>query len=287
MRKRKGFTLIELLVVIAIIALLMSILMPALNRVKEQARTIGCIGNLKQWGLISSMYTQANDGKFWSGQDATGWWWIADLEDRYQSYKKNKLWFCPTATKPIIDRNGNPAPTLNIFNAWGIYNRGDYTAINPDGIAGSYGINGYVLAPKNPNPRGTDDSATVDNWMTPNVHGAANVPLFLDALRFDLFPQENNPPEDDQYSAWTAGNSMARCCIDRHDGYVGCVFMDFSARKVGLKELHLTQQAHGLRAVVPLQVIGRIGLDLIELIELIETSKTANSKARLGKDVRI
>jgi len=52
MSRRKGFTLIELLVVIAIIALLMAILMPALARVKEQARTVACLANLKQWNLI-------------------------------------------------------------------------------------------------------------------------------------------------------------------------------------------------------------------------------------------
>jgi len=64
MQKRKGFTLIELLVVIAIIAILMSILMPALQRVKRQARTIVCRKNLSQYGLASRMYLDDFDGTF-------------------------------------------------------------------------------------------------------------------------------------------------------------------------------------------------------------------------------
>ncbi len=64
MQRKKGFTLIELLVVIAIIALLMSILMPALQRVKKQARAILCKNNLKQYGLGSKMYLGDWDGDF-------------------------------------------------------------------------------------------------------------------------------------------------------------------------------------------------------------------------------
>ena len=57
----RGFTLVELLVVIAIIALLMAILMPALQRVRKQTRTIVCRSNLRQVGLIITMYLQDND----------------------------------------------------------------------------------------------------------------------------------------------------------------------------------------------------------------------------------
>ena len=48
MKRTKGFTLIELLVVISIIAILLAILMPALNRVREQGKRISCMSNLKQ-----------------------------------------------------------------------------------------------------------------------------------------------------------------------------------------------------------------------------------------------
>ncbi len=67
MNKRKAFTLIELLVVIAIIAILMAILMPALNRVKEQGKRIVCENSLKSLQLCWMMYADDNDSKIVNG----------------------------------------------------------------------------------------------------------------------------------------------------------------------------------------------------------------------------
>ncbi len=62
MSKKKGFTLIELLVVISIIALLLSILMPALAKVKEQARVIVCLSHLKTLTLANVLYSNGGNG---------------------------------------------------------------------------------------------------------------------------------------------------------------------------------------------------------------------------------
>ena len=74
MRERKGFTLIELLVVIAIIAVLMGILMPALRRVREQARMLSCTANHKQWGLLMTTMASENEGVFLDPFHGTGYW---------------------------------------------------------------------------------------------------------------------------------------------------------------------------------------------------------------------
>jgi prepilin-type N-terminal cleavage/methylation domain-containing protein/prepilin-type processing-associated H-X9-DG protein len=68
MNGRKAFTLIELLVVIAIIAVLMAILMPALNRVKEQGKRIVCENSLKSLQLCWVMYCDDNDDKLVNGE---------------------------------------------------------------------------------------------------------------------------------------------------------------------------------------------------------------------------
>jgi prepilin-type N-terminal cleavage/methylation domain-containing protein len=237
-RFQPAFTLIELLVVIAIIAILMSILMPALSRVKEQARNVACRANLKQWNLVFAMFTESNDGRFFVGDgDVTGWNWPKELETKLKDWKTNKIWFCPTAKKPL-----SLGGTWNTFSAWGIF----YGAgLGDNGIAGSYGLNGYV---NNPNAAsGASEGHNVkNNWRTASVKGGNNIPLFIDAMRFDMWPCGGPPGDEDNQVdlppptediAWEQTNHMRRACINRHKGFINSSFLDWSVRNVGIKEL--------------------------------------------------
>ena len=233
-RKSQGFTLIELLVVIAIIALLMSILMPALSRVKEQARIISCRSNLRQWCLYFQMYTENNNGRFEAGvgNGHTHHWGNA-LRPYYNN--DHKMACCPTAMKPlIIGPNGETAGRWNVNSAWGRFYGEGYA---PEGDYGSYGINGWVEDPPSSYATVYENFETVYNWRTPSVKEAGYVPLFMDALRFNVFPRhiDSPPPLEDQ--PWEGTQHMRRICIDRHSGGINMAFLDWSVRKAGLKEL--------------------------------------------------
>jgi len=93
MKKPKAFTLIELLVVIAIIAILMAILMPALNRVKEQGKRAVCLGNMKQLTLTWIMYADDNDDKLVNGEADEGHDGQCVMPDASHSRHPRELWW--------------------------------------------------------------------------------------------------------------------------------------------------------------------------------------------------
>jgi prepilin-type N-terminal cleavage/methylation domain-containing protein/prepilin-type processing-associated H-X9-DG protein len=239
--KRNGFTLIELLVVIAIIALLMGILMPALSRVKKMAKTIGCRSNLREWGVYFSLYTNDFDQKFQPGLETAGKpghtnHWFNTLRPYYNNDKK--IMCCPTATKPIdADADGVADGRLNTFSAWGIFNAEMDEGYDPDGDWGSYGINGWVEDPPPDVVTVYQNFETANNWRSSVVRHAAYVPLMMDALRFNVWPRHTDTPPPTENQEWEAYENMKRICINRHDGYINMVMVDWSVRKVGLKEL--------------------------------------------------
>ncbi|HEC02066.1 MAG TPA: type II secretion system protein [Phycisphaerales bacterium] len=244
MVRRRGFTLIELLVVIAIIALLMGIMMPALQRVRGQAQKVMCQARLKEWGLMFKLYTDDYDGYFnegWGVGERTLW------PNALRPYYKDNwdMLLCPTATREMVNEED-----------WGTFKAAVRTMDMPGGgtqrYVFSYSINSWT------NFMHGDRGDRKEEWFWKNVNNTAavnpntgasmstqvsrnNIPVFADATWHDAWPGHTDTPSPtmDAFGIGNKGVSgeMNHFAIDRHKGFVNFLFMDWSTRDVGIKEL--------------------------------------------------
>ncbi len=243
MRSRRGFTLIELLVVIAIIALLMAILMPALGRVKKQAQSIACQARLREWGLIFKLYTDDYDGQFnegWGVGETTLWM------NALRSYYKDNwdLLLCPTATRIMASAAD-----------WGTFKAAQRNVATPGGgsylYTFSYSINSWT------NYMHSDRDTRLEEWFWKNTQNTTtvvpgtrtpagrpvstnNIPVFGDSTWHDGWPRHTDQPVEnmDAFGIMDQGTSgeMNHFSINRHNGFINMLFMDWSTRRIGLKE---------------------------------------------------
>ena len=82
-------------------------------------------------------------------------------------------------------------------------------------------------------------------WATAYAHNSNNIPLIFDSTwLYARFLEDGSPPQKSVDSGMHFSNHSSAVCMDRHSGGINMVFMDFSVRKVGLKELW-TLKWHG------------------------------------------
>lgn len=247
--QRCAFTLIELLVVISVLVLLMALLLPALSRARKQARAVACQSNLRQWGLHFATLASENEGHlpewetdinyFEADDRQTGswlYWGYMRAPDPLAETVTGKMRLCSSASKvasdvfDLEDYNalGATAYIGGTSLAWGRFLAGALgVPVRDHQDYGSYGLNMW---------HSLMESIADDRlWYTVYVQGADRIPFMLDSTWTVAGPglREQSPPQQD---AVPIDTGPIHSCINRHHGGVNALFMDWSVRKVGLKE---------------------------------------------------
>jgi prepilin-type N-terminal cleavage/methylation domain-containing protein/prepilin-type processing-associated H-X9-DG protein len=240
MKARKAFTLIELLVVISILVLLMAILLPTLQRVRNQAKAVACQAKLHQWSLIFQTEQAGNAGRT-SNRDL----YKIFIEDRTHDPQSGQagafikrqvpadLDLCPMAS-----RLGPGGYFVGGVAYWGYGSTffAEWSRETPTSqvYAWSYGISYGFAVSDLPCPPETY------NWASLKGLPCASVPVIFDCIgRLDLPPYHKNPapPYEDFRDPSDASYTWQEVCLNRHNGGVNYLFLDWSVRRVGLKEL--------------------------------------------------
>ncbi len=233
---RRAFTLIELLVMISIVALLMAILLPTLQRVRKQAKGVVCQSRLRELGLLSAIYMQEHIGSPGGEQSGLGGVWRVFWHESRALEPRLRL--CPLALTPLP---GPPVPWGDAFHAYA-FGRVDPAAPPEERSVTGYGSLGW----------NTWLDYTRDEmypwkgrmWRTADVKGPSRVPVFFDCTHWfaglhhlDPPPKQPFTPPPELNPSSYYGDRVSYLFTERHGQGINMVFLDWSVRRVGLKEL--------------------------------------------------